>query len=227
MCCSQKPQKSQFPLWLHYPLSWCPQMEKYPGFAVYQLFVSLWEKPQNLLGRERGGHTWEGLKLSPQKERNCKTKGLDLGIPSPNCCSPVQLSRLSRAEKSRKRCSDAPEGEMKNSLSTGDASLIKKWRCWMCCANLNIPEHSQESRKKRKRSPGKVRICPSLTFPSTLPTLISPSSPFPPCHGPTAPRTNLVPQQKMLFIHFHYICASLLLSSLFLVLSCFSSRAGR
>lgn len=34
-----------------------PTDGKYPGFAVYQLFLCLWEKPQNLLGRERGGHT--------------------------------------------------------------------------------------------------------------------------------------------------------------------------
>lgn len=101
--------------------------------------------------------------------------------------------------------------------------FYKKWGCWMCCPHPNIPDHSQESRKKRKRSQGKVRICPSLPFPLPFPMLIPPPLPFP----SATPRTNLVPQQKMLFIHFHYICASLLLSSLFLVLSCFSSRVGR
>lgn len=180
MCCSQKPQKSQFPLWLHYPLSWCPQMEKYPGFAVYQLFVSLWEKPQNLLGRERGGHTWEGLKLSPQKERNCKTEGLDLGIPSPNCCSPVQLSRLSRAEKTRKkvlRCSWRWNEEFPEHRGRFFDKKMKVLD--VLCQS----QHSWAGRKGRGAQGRWGFVLPSL-FPPLFPHSFPPPLHFPPATVP-------------------------------------------
>lgn len=144
-----------------------PTDGKYPGLAVYQLFLCPWEKPWNLLGRGWGSHTWEHLKLSPHKEENCRTEGLDLGIPPLKCRSLVQVSRKSRAEKSRKRCSDASEAGMKNSLSCRAQRTLLSWEAQgVGCPNPNIPDHSQ-NRKKRKKSPGKVRICPSLTFPST------------------------------------------------------------
>lgn len=186
-----------------------PTDGKYPGLAVYQLFVCPWEKPWNLLGREWGGHTWEHLKLSPQKEENCRTEGLDLGIPPLKCRSLVQVSWKSRAEKSRKRCSDASEAGMKNSMSCRAQRTLLSWEAEGVGCAVPIQTFLTTARTGRKGRGAQGRW--GFVLLSLFPPLTASSSPFSRCHGPTAPRTNLVPQQQMLFIHFHYICAAFFL----------------
>lgn len=222
-----KASNPQFPFWLHYPFSWFPQMENTQICNLPTVCLSLGEatKPWQGMGRSH----LRALEAEPTKGGKLQNWRIGFGNSIPRVlqsCAGVLAKQRWEIKEKMLRCFWSWNEEFPVLLSTGDTSLLKT----RVLDVLSQSKHSWSQpgeQEGKEEEPGKVRNSPSPTFPSTLPMQISPSSPFSLCHGPAALRTNLVPQQKMLFIHFHYICASLLLSSLFLVLSCFSSRAGR
>lgn len=171
-----------------------------------------------------------GLEAEPTEGGKVQNWRIGFGNSIPQMlqsCAAVHAKQSWEIKENMFRCFWRWNEEFPILLSTGDVSLLKKMRVLDV---LSQSQHSWAQPGEQEEKEEEPREGEDLSFPHF--SLHSSHADFPllsfsPRHGPTAPRTNLVPQQKMLFIHFHYICASLLLSSLFLVLSCFSSRAGR
>lgn len=174
VCCSQKPQNHNFHSDCIIPLPGSHRW-KIPWISsLPTVCLSLGEAMKPPWQGMRKSHL-RALEAEPTQGGKLQNRRIGFGNSTPQVpqsCAGVLEKQSWEIKEKMLRCFWSWNEEFHVLSSTADTSFLGSWGCWMCCPNPNIPDHSQ-NRKKRKRSPGKVRICPSLTFPSTDCLLLS------------------------------------------------------